>query len=146
VLAPIIDLGLRRRAWVLIGNIGFGICAAGSLLLLPYSLAAVTAALFAGFAMNNLTAAGLGALLAALPASIHGRASGWFQTGNVGLGAVAGGVAVWFASRFEAPALAVGTMLVVGISLNVVLLVQEPARERISASPCAVSRIGRCSR
>jgi MFS transporter, PAT family, beta-lactamase induction signal transducer AmpG len=120
---------------VLLGNIAFGLCAAAALLLIPTSLTALTAVLFAGFAVNNLTSSALGALLSAFPASVHGRASGWFQAGNVGLGAVVGGSAIWFAANLSIPALAAGTLGLVAISVTVVLLVREPARARLPARP-----------
>jgi MFS transporter, PAT family, beta-lactamase induction signal transducer AmpG len=123
-LAPIVDLGLRRGSWVILGNLAFGVCAAASLLLIPLSLTAVTAVLFAGFAVNNLTSSALGALLSALPVSVHGRASGWFQAGNVGLGAVAGGSAIWLAARLSTTALAGGTLGLVALSVSVPLLVR----------------------
>lgn len=133
VLAPVIDLGLRRRAWVWIGNVAFGLCAAGALLLMDRSIAWMTAALFLGFAVNNFSSSALGALMAELPGTIHGRVSGWFQAGNVGIGAAVSGVAIWAASQYSVGALSIGAVLLIGLTVLVVFFVREP--ERVGSAP-----------
>ncbi|HLG85763.1 MAG TPA: MFS transporter [Alphaproteobacteria bacterium] len=94
VVAPLVDLGRRRKLWLLFGAATSAAMLPGSMLLpLPGAFTAMTALLTLGALLNAFVSSAVGALMAAtLRAEGRGMASGWFQAGNVGGGAVGGGL------------------------------------------------------
>jgi PAT family beta-lactamase induction signal transducer AmpG len=104
---PVVDLGLRRRTWVLLSSGLASLCGLTVVLESAGSLTLVTSFLFAGNVALTLGYAAIGALMSALSPELRGRASGWAQAGNVGAGSLAGGAAVWLADAAKLPLLAV---------------------------------------
>jgi PAT family beta-lactamase induction signal transducer AmpG len=137
--APIVDLGLRRRTWIVISC---ALAATSSCLAILQSrgqadgsLGWLTAFWFAGNAGNCLTFSATGAALASLQPDVHGRASGWIQVGNVGAGALAGGGAIWLAGKVDLPVLAVVSMLVLFLPSLAALRITEDLRPRMAPIP-----------
>ncbi len=104
--SPLADAGFRRRTWVLLSAVLSGAAAATAILRIGGSLPVLTALLFTSNALAGLMSAALGALLSGMPENFRGRVSGWYQAGNLGGGAVGGGVVIWLADRFSLPAVA----------------------------------------
>ena len=126
-----VDLGLRRRTWILLSASTAAFASALAILLTPVSLAAVTAMLFTAGMLGSLISSANGALLSFLRPSVRGRASGWYQAGNLGGGTVGGGLAIWLADRVSLPLLAVGSLaLIVVPALAVFLIEERPAPRR----------------
>jgi PAT family beta-lactamase induction signal transducer AmpG len=111
--APVVDTCLRRKTWYLIACIAsaVGIAATGALPATAAGMALLTlvaflsklACTFLGMSVESLLAYGA-------PADQKGRASGWFQAGNLGGVGLGGGAGLWIATHFEQPWLA-GTVL-----------------------------------
>jgi len=104
--APIADTTLSRKSWYVIGvalaAIGILVCGLvpASARLLPLLAALV-------FLMSTATtflAMSVEALMAHhTPDHVKGRASGWFQAGNLGGSGLGGGAGLWMAQHLSAP-------------------------------------------
>jgi MFS transporter, PAT family, beta-lactamase induction signal transducer AmpG len=75
-----------------------------------------------------------GALLTFLEPGVRGRASGWYQAGNLGGGTIGGGVAIWLADRLSLPLLAVSAAALVILPAMASLLVEEDPLPHKAAS------------
>lgn len=129
VYSPVVDMGLRRRTWVLIAAAATALCSALAVLLLPVSLTGVTALLVAASACAGLLSSSCGALMTMLAPSVRGRAGGWYQAGNLGGGAIGGGVAIWLADRVGLPVLTIGVaILLVAPALTALLIRESPIK------------------
>jgi len=129
--SPVVDLGLRRRTWILLSASTAGLCSALAILLIPVSLPAVTVTLFTAAALGSVISSANGALLTFLQPSVRGRASGWYQAGNLGGGTVGGGLAIWLADRVSLPLLAVASIVLIVLPATAALLIEErPAPRR----------------
>jgi MFS family permease len=124
--APIIDLGLRRRTWILLCSGAVALCSTLAVAGSAGSLTWVTIFLTASNAIGSVGSAAIGALMAAQPAAIRGRASGWFQAGNVGLGSLGGGAFIWLADRMGLPALSCAVAAAVFLPALAAYRVTEP--------------------
>jgi MFS family permease len=103
--SPVVDLGMRRRTWILLSSGVTGACGALAVGLTSGSFFWLTVAWVASNVANSLPSATVGAVMATLPAEVRGRASGWYQIGNVAIGSLAGGACIWLADRVPAAAL-----------------------------------------
>jgi MFS family permease len=74
--SPIVDLGLRRRTWILIAAGVSALCGGLAVMISAGSLALLTALLVAGNAVVMLLSSANGAILTTLHPSVRGRASG----------------------------------------------------------------------
>lgn len=129
IYSPLVDMGLRRRTWVLIAAASTALCSALAVILLPVSLPWVTVLLVSASACAGLLSSSCGALMTMLAPGVRGRASGWYQTGNLGGGAIGGGVAIWLADRISLPGLALGVaILLVAPALTALLIRESPVK------------------
>lgn len=134
--APILDLGMRRRAWLIVVSVIGGLCLGASVLLdlprqLPlYELLMVTGQLFVG-----LVASCNGALVStSLPNRLHGQAAGWVNAGNLGSAALGGGLIMSLAGRGSPHVTALVLTLLIIVPSFAALLIPEPPphRERLA--------------
>ena len=101
---PVADLTLSLHKWYWIG---LGTCAATLFLLSlipinPGAAALLTAMVFVSQVAGTLVVLPLGGLLAHTVADAEkGRASGWYQAGNLGGFGLGGGAGVWLAAHFS---------------------------------------------
>jgi len=123
--APVVDLGLKRRTWVIMSAVLAGICCASATLLAGGSLPLLTVLLFLASAASGLLSTSNGTLLSTLLPNVQGRASGWFNAGNLGGGAIGGGVAIWLAGVASLPVLSLGVFLLVAGPVVAALLIEE---------------------
>lgn len=137
VYSPVVDLGLRRKTWVLSASFLSAACCAAATLVAARSLPLTTVLLFLGSAFAGISSSANGALLAALAPAFRGRASGYLQAGNLGAGAVGGGVAIWVAGLVSLPLLALATMLLVFAPSLGALLIREIPHEKPDAKTMA---------
>ena len=133
IYSPVVDLGLRRRSWVLLSSVTAAICCSGATLLAARSVALTTVLLFLASAFAGVSSTANGALLSALAPSYRGRASGFLQAGNLGGGAVGGGVAIWLAGAVSLPSLALGSMALVVAPSLAAMLIEESAPGKAEA-------------
>jgi MFS family permease len=106
VWAPIVDTTLTRKGWYLLGSLvtavgmyGMGAVPANATWL-PWLYAVVIlanlASTFVGMAVESLVAHGA-------RDDVKGRASGWFQAGNLGGGGLGGGAGLWMIENLPDP-------------------------------------------
>ncbi len=126
--APVVDLGLRRRTWVMLSSVTAGLFCACATLLAGGSLTLLTVLLFLASAASGVLGTANGTLLSLLLPSMRGRASGWLNAGNLGGGAVGGGVALWLAGVVNLPLLSLGVFVLVAGPALAAPLIQEAAR------------------
>jgi MFS transporter, PAT family, beta-lactamase induction signal transducer AmpG len=111
--APLVDVRLRRRTWLLIGALGtgFGLCLAFPLIGASH-LKWMTALILAAGVADSIVMASCGGLLVrTLSAPAQGKASAWQMAGQLGGGALGGAAVLWLAPRF--PLWGVGLLLAV---------------------------------
>ncbi len=123
--SPIVDMGPLRRTWILCAASVAGLCSALAVLLLHISLGWLTFLLVAASAFAGLLSSSSGALMATLRPNARGRASGFYQAGNLGGGAIGGGAAIWLADHTALPVLAAGVMILVAAPALAAFLIRE---------------------
>jgi MFS transporter, PAT family, beta-lactamase induction signal transducer AmpG len=133
--SPLVDVGLRRRSWlILMSGLSAGCMLAALLLPLPSRIGMFGALLVAGTSLNMLVGAANGGLMATLvPDAQRGRAAGWYQAGNVGGGALGAGVTLSLARYLSVHALASMVALMVFVPSLAALALAEPAVAAASA-------------
>ena len=129
VIAPLVDLGARRKLWLLFGAATSAVALlVGMLLPLKGDLIAFTVLLTLGSLLNAFVSSAVGALMAAtLGGESRGMASGWFQAGNVGGGAIGGGLILATAQHVSLPAAALVGAAGVFLPALAVWRIAEPA-------------------
>jgi MFS family permease len=134
--APVLDIGLRRRTWLLLtAALGALLLAATLLMKLPDQLWPFEVCCVLGQGFTGLVSASNGALVATqVPAHLHGRASGWLNAANLGGNAVGGGLVLGLADRLSPQAAALSLGLLTFVPALAVLLLDEHARPRRRAS------------
>jgi PAT family beta-lactamase induction signal transducer AmpG len=96
--APVVDLTLTRKAWYGIGLVGVvaGIGLSGSVPMNEAKLPLLTALVLLSAVAATLVGMSVEWFMAHLtPEDAKGRASGWFQAGNLGGSGLGGGLALW---------------------------------------------------
>ncbi len=133
--APIADTTLTRKSWYVISCIlcSIGIFATGVLpplksslpLLATIVLVSNVASTFLGMACESLMAY-------CTPQTEKGRASGWYQAGNLGGGGIGGGLGLWLAQKLSHPWMSGG---IVGalclLCMIALLLLEEPKASQL---------------
>jgi PAT family beta-lactamase induction signal transducer AmpG len=133
--SPLVDSGLRKRSWVIISAFGAGLAAAMAIFGIHGSVPLLTALLFLSNAFAGLLSSSCGALLTVMPEALRGRSAGWYQTGNVGGGAVGGGMVIWLADHASLPMVAIGIAAAMVLPALAALLIDEPPPVRRAIGP-----------
>lgn len=133
--APVVDVGLRRRTWIMMASAATAILSATGVLVSAGSLTITSALLFTGSAIAGLLSSANGSLLTLLSPEVRGRAGGWYNAGNLGGGAIGGGVAIWLAGVASTRLLALGVALMISLPALAAALIYEPARTRVPFGP-----------
>ena len=125
--SPIVDFGLRRRTWiVLLAAISGALLLAAILLLGEHALLA-THLLCAGFAVNLMTTACAGGLLAAAgDAEVKATGAAWMQGGMLAATALGGAALLALARALPALATAIIAAVLVAVPAVVALTIPEP--------------------
>jgi len=132
LVAPIVDLGLPRRIWVLLAAAVTALLAWAAIVLSSGSLPLLTLVLFICTVTNTLLNSANGGLMSGVPPEVRGRAGGLYQAGNLGAGALGGGGLIWLADRVSLPWLAFFTALfIVGPALAT-LWIEEAPRPKLA--------------
>jgi MFS transporter, PAT family, beta-lactamase induction signal transducer AmpG len=133
--SPIVDARLLRRTWVMIAAGVSGLCALGAIADPSLSLTALTILLLGGNIVSMLLGAACGAVMTTLNAASRGRASGWYQAGNLGGGALGAGALVWAAGTAPLPVLAAAASLIVFLPALAALAIVETRPHRLPIIP-----------
>ena len=101
VIAPIVDIKLRRRTWLAIGIFGTAIAACFYFPLIGAShLILMTGLIFAGGMITFLVMAACGGLMVRMLSSAdQSKAGAWIQVGVLGGGALSGAIVIWLVAR-----------------------------------------------
>ena len=134
--APMLDVGLRRRTWLLLmAGLGALLLAASLLLKLPTQLWPFEVCCVLGQGLTGLVSASNGALVATqVPPHLHGRASGWLNAANLGGNAVGGGLVIQLGDTLTPQIAAIALGLLTFLPALAVLLLDERLRPRRRAS------------
>jgi PAT family beta-lactamase induction signal transducer AmpG len=130
--APIVDLGPKRKHWLIIvaalGSICFGLSLA---MPLPSKIGAFLALAFAGQAISGLTGSCNGGLLATtMPDHLRGAAGGWLNVGNLTGGAIGAWLTLVMAERFSPITVGLALMALMTLPSLAILAVHETDRAR----------------
>jgi MFS family permease len=133
---PVVDIGPRRKYWlVLVSGIGGACLIAAFLMKLPEHRTAFLVFAFVANLISGLVGSCNGGLMAvAMPDELRGKASGWYNVGNLSGGGLSATVAIWMVGHDVAP-LTIGATLAVMMVLPSLagLVVDEPPQVRSSA-------------
>jgi len=131
IVSPIVDIKLRRRAWLAIGTFGTAIAACIYFPLIGASHAVLmTALIFAGGMVTFLVVAACGGLMVRiLSLTDQPKAGAWTQVGVLGGGALSGAMVLWLAVRMSLPAAGLCFAAVVAILGYLPFAIPEPAPE-----------------
>jgi PAT family beta-lactamase induction signal transducer AmpG len=117
--APVADTTLSRKTWYLLAGLvsALGIFATGAVPADERSLPLLYAAvLVSNVASTFLAMATESLMVYNTPPELQGRASGWFQAGNLGGNGLGGGAGLWLAQTLPDPWMA-GAVLAVACAL-----------------------------
>src|SRR5262249_7240649 len=130
--APIVDLGMKRKHWlVLLSALGAACFFFALLFPLRTELRAFIFFMVAGQAFTGLTGACTGGLMATtMPDAMRGRAGGWSNAGNLGGAALGAGVIMLLAGRLPLRALGAVAAAMVFLPSLAILRVAEADRPR----------------
>ncbi|CAN0256591.1 unnamed protein product, partial [Phaeothamnion confervicola] len=130
--APVLDLGIRRRQWLVLLSFFGGICLGGTLLLdLPRQLGLYKILLLLGAGLCGLVGSCNGALVSTtLPPSLRGRAAGWVNAANLGAAVLGGGAVMKLATDVSQTAAALGLFLLAFLPSLAAFWVPEDAPMR----------------
>ena len=128
--APVADTTLSRKKWYVIASVisAAGIFATGALPATPQSLPLLyVVVLMSNFTVTFLAMATESLMAYDTPEDRKGRASGWFQAGNLGGGGLGGGAGLWMAQNLPTPWMAGAVLALVCLACCAALLfVREP--------------------
>lgn len=99
------------------------------------SLPQLTVLLLAGNVVGMLLSSANGAVLTNLNPAHRGRASGWYQAGNLGGGALGAGAAIWMADKVSLPLLAAASGVLVFLPALAALRIAEEPVPRLPILP-----------
>lgn len=125
--APLADVGLRKRAWLVLMSALSGGCLGAALWQpLTVNLDRFVALIVAGSTLSTIVSAANGGLMAVtMPDSHRGRAGGWFQVGYTGGGALGAGLTIWLRPHLSTRTLALTVTLMVFLPSLAAYLVPE---------------------
>ena len=144
--SPLADSGLRRRSWVIVSALGSGLAAGTAIVGIHGSPVLLTALMFLANAFAGLLSSSCGALLTAMPESLRGRSSGWYQAGNLGGGAIGGGLVIWLADLATLPIVALAIATATVLPALAAFLIDEPVPVRRAIGPADCRLVPRYAR
>src|SRR5215472_13102192 len=125
--APLVDMKLRRRTWLVItAFLSAGCLGIAMPLISADHLTLITVLLIAGMTINVLVSAAHGGLMvSSLTRASQATASGWTQAGNVGGGAVGAGVTLWLIAHVPLPIAVLATTAMAALPALAALTISE---------------------
>ncbi len=137
--SPLADAGMRKRSWVVISALGAALAAAGAVLDVHGTVTSLTALLFLSNSFVGLLSSACGALLTVMPEALRGRSAGWYQAGNLGGGAIGGGLVIKLADHASLPIIALAIAAAMVLPTLAAFLIEEPVPVRRAIAPQLVS-------
>jgi MFS transporter, PAT family, beta-lactamase induction signal transducer AmpG len=135
VWSPIVDLGLKRRTWVLLTTFVSAPLYGLAIFETTSSAAWVTGLLFAANLVTSPGGSAVGAVMSAVGAEDRGKASGWFQAGNIGAGTLLGGASVWLSGRAGLPVLAAAASALCALPALAAFWIVEKPHPKLAPGP-----------
>jgi PAT family beta-lactamase induction signal transducer AmpG len=132
-LAPVVDLGRKRRDWIIGSAIVAALCLWPAVAWSSASLTLRTMWLVSGGAAASIGGAAFGALMTEFPAHVRGRLGGWYQAGNVGGPALICAMLQWLVPRLSATSMAMALCAAFLLPVLAIFAVPEPPRARLGA-------------
>jgi PAT family beta-lactamase induction signal transducer AmpG len=134
--APIVDIGPRRKHWLVLVSVIGALCLIASCLMpLPRHTG-----LFLAFAVVAQLISGLvgscngGILAASMPDELRGKASGWLNIGNLSGGGLSATVAIWMVGHGYDPAIIGATLAAMMVLPSLAALsIDEPTHAQTPA-------------
>jgi PAT family beta-lactamase induction signal transducer AmpG len=125
--APLVDMKLRRRTWLVLASIVSAGCLAFAMpLIATRFLTVVTVLLLAGMTINVMVSSAQGGMMVAtLSRSGQAQASAWTQAGNLGGGALGAGISLWLLARTPMAAAISATAAMLALPSLAALTVEE---------------------
>jgi PAT family beta-lactamase induction signal transducer AmpG len=125
--APLVDMKLRRRTWLVLASIVSAGCLAFAMpLIATRFLTVVTVLLLAGMTINVMVSSAQGGMMVAtLSRSGQAQASAWTQAGNLGGGALGAGISMWLLARTPMAAAISATAAMLALPSLAALTVEE---------------------
>ncbi|MFZ1083268.1 MAG: MFS transporter [Candidatus Kryptoniota bacterium] len=126
--APLVDVRLRRRTWLLISALATSVCMWVVLSLVGAAhlyMMAVTL-LAAGVTVSLVLASSGGLMVTTLSAPAQSKAAAWNQAGYLGGGALGGALVLWLVARL--PIFFTGLTLAVALSLPALVALTLPEK------------------
>ena len=141
--APIVDVRLRRRTWIVVLSVMSAVCAGIAIGRSASHVRWLTTLLIAASVFNQPVSSAIGGLVASMvPNELRGRTGGWSQAGMLGGGVLAGGVAIWLTGRAPPAIRGLVAMFLIATPALAALAVQEPSpsTQPIGAHVAAMAR------
>lgn len=127
---PVVDLGLRRRAWIVLLSVASALCGAAALGLADGSVRLLTALFVLASVFAQPVSSAIGGLVATVVPNEHrGRTAGWTQAGIFVAGVITGAVTVWSSGRVSAGVAALIIALLIFAPSLAALTIDEPKPE-----------------
>lgn len=130
--APILDLGIRRRTWLILCASSGSLCLGATLLVpLPGRLLTYEILMVAGQTLVGLVASCNGALVATtVDPRLLGRAAGWVNAASLGGALLGGGLVLTLAQNVSLPAAAIALVFAIVLPSLAALTIAEPPPQR----------------
>ena len=130
--APIVDVGMRRRSWLILCSFVGSFCLASTLILkLPEALLPYEILMVIGQLLVGLVASCNGALVSTrVDPAKRGQAAGFVNAANLGSAVLGGGVILSLANNVSKEAAAIGLVLMICLPALAALAIPEPAPEK----------------
>jgi MFS family permease len=128
IWAPVLDMGLRRRTWLVLVSFFGSLCLAVAMVVkLPEHLVLYGTLIVAGQLLCGLVASCNGALVSTvLPEELRPRAAGWINAANLGATSLGGGLVLTLARQYSMQAAAIGLGLSTFLPSLAAFAIQEP--------------------
>src|SRR5579872_6963828 len=143
--APLVDMKLRRRTWLMLASFASAACVGLATPLVGVRhLTAVTALLLVGMTINVMVSSAQGGLMVTtLSRAGQAKASGWTQAGNLGGGALGGGITLWMLQRMPLPLAALLTAAMTALPSTAAFTIAEGLPAKSTNLLDRVRKIGR---
>jgi len=127
--APLVDVKLRRRTWLVIGALASSLCFCFAIPLIGASHLGQMMALLlcAGLADSTASVACGGLLVTRLSVPAQAKASAWQNAGQLGGGALGSAAVIWLAARASLPAVGIFVAAMIALPALAAFTLSEPA-------------------
>lgn len=135
--APAVDVGFRRRTWLLFLSLGSATLGSVALAQLSAARLGIATALLvlASIVTQPISSAVGGIVSAVMPDQLRGRTGGWSQAGMLTAGVVTGGATVWLSGHAAGWVTALTVGILIAAPAFAVLAIHEPKPRETRLGP-----------